>query len=142
MQPGLEKGVLTDTGKSVMRAIGRGLLDKTLPEQPGLQNAALDQLLVRVDALIAALPVHAQHEVSQLLSILGSAAGRRALAGLHAPWPDASVQELQAALQDMRLSSLLMRQQAYSALHDITAGAYFSDSGTWSLLSYPGPLAI
>ena len=27
----------------------------------------------------------------------------------------------------MRLSSLALRQQAYGALHDITAGAYFSD---------------
>ena len=144
IQPGLEKGkgVLTSAGKEVFRAIARGVLDKTLPAQPQLQAAALDQLLGRIDVLISALPEHAQAEVSQLLSILASTPGRRALAGLSTPWPEASVAELQAALQDMRLSSLAARQQAYSALHDITAGAYFSEPTTWSLLGYPGPLAI
>jgi hypothetical protein len=142
VQPGLDNGALTPTGKEVFRAVGRGILDKTLPEQPAQQLAALDQLLGRVEVLIAALPAHAQAEVSQLLSILGSAAGRRALAGLHTHWPEASVAQLQAALQDMRLSSLAVRQQAYAALHDITAGAYFSEPATWALLGYPGPLAF
>jgi hypothetical protein len=142
IQPGLDKGALTTTGKDIFRAVGRSVLDKTLPEQPGLQSAALDQLLERIDVLMAALPPHAQAEVSQLLSILGSAAGRRGLAGLHTPWQEATVPQLQAALQDMRLSSLAVRQQAYAALHDITAGAYFSEPATWAVLGYPGPLAF
>ena len=142
IQPGLERGALTPAGREVFRAIGLGVLDKTLPEQADAKEAALTALLGRIDVLISALPQHAQAELSQLLSILASGAGRRALAGLSTPWASASTPEVQAALQDMRLSSLAVRQQAYAALHDITAGAYFSEPTTWTMLGYPGPLAI
>ena len=142
IQPGLERGVLTPAGREVFRAIGLGVLDKTLPEQASTKEAALTALLGRIDVLISALPQHAQAELSQLLSILASGAGRRALAGLSTPWASASTPEVQGALQDMRLSRLAMRQQAYAALHDITAGAYFSSEATWPMLGYPGPLAI
>ena len=142
VQPGLDRGALTAAGREVFRAISLGVLDKTLPAQPAAKEAELAGLLDRIDVLISALPPHAQAELSQLLSILATGAGRRALAGLATPWPDASAAQVQAALQDMRLSSLAVRQQAYAALHDITAGAYFSSASTWPMLGYPGPLAI
>ena len=142
IQPGLERGILTAAGRDVFRAIGLGVLDKTLPEPAPAKEVALADLLDRVDLLVTALPPHAQAELSQLLSILASGAGRRALAGLSTPWPNATAADVQAALQDMRLSSLAVRQQAYAALHDITAGAYFSEPTTWAMLGYPGPLAI
>jgi hypothetical protein len=141
-QPGLERGALTAAGREVFRAIGMGVLDKTLPEQPDAKDSALTALLQRIDVLISALPPHAQTELSQLLSILATGAGRLALAGLGTPWARASIPDVQAALQDMRLSGLAVRQQAYAALHDITAGAYFSEPATWSQLGYPGPLKI
>jgi hypothetical protein len=99
-------------------------------------------LLTRVDALVAGLPRHAQAELSQLLSLLASGAGRRAVAGLVPAWDAATVEDIQAALQSMRTASLSLRQQAYHALHDITFGAYFSDASTWSVLGYPGPTPI
>ena len=142
IQPGLERGALTATGREVFRAVATGVLDKTLPEQTGAKDAALTALLGRIDILISALPPHAQAELSQLVSILGSSAGRMALAGLNTGWRDAGVQEVQAALQSMRFSSLALRQQAYAALHDITAGAYFSEPDSWAVLGYPGPLKI
>lgn len=142
IQPGLQRGTLTAAGREVFRAIGLGVLDKTLPEQAAAKDLALTALLGRMDVLISVLPPHAQAELSQLLSILASGAGRRALAGLSTPWTIASAADVQAALQDMRLSSLAVRQQAYAALHDITAGAYFSEPATWSVLGYPGPLVI
>ena len=142
IQPGLARGTLTPTGRDIFRAVGLGVLDKTLPEQPAVKDAALTALLARIDVLIAALPPHAQAELSQLLSILGTTAGRLGLAGLTTPWASASIAGVQAALQDMRLSGLALRQQAYAALHDITAAAYFSEPDTWAQLGYPGPLAI
>jgi len=142
IQPGLERSALTATGRGVFRAIGLAVLDKTLPEQPAAKEAALTGLLSRIDILVGALPPYAQAELSQLLSVLGSGAGRLALTGMRTPWANASVQDLQAALQNMRLSSLALRQQAYAALHDITAGAYFSEPDTWVLLGYPGPQKI
>ena len=142
VQPGLERGVLSAAGRDVFRAIGVGVLDKTLPDEASAKAAALTALLGRVDVLISALPPHARAELSQLLSILATSAGRRALAGLGTPWADASAADIQSALQGMRLSSLALRQQAYAALHDITAGAYFSEPATWVVLGYPGPVAI
>jgi hypothetical protein len=142
LQPGLEGGTLSTSGREVFSAVGRAVLDKTLPADDGARQIALNGLLGRVDVLLLSLPPHAQAELSQLLALLASAAGRRALAGLAQPWHQASVTEIQQALQGMRLSKLALRQQAYAALHDITAGAYFSDPASWPLLGYPGPIKI
>jgi hypothetical protein len=140
LQPGLERGALSPLGREVFRSVGAAVLDKTLPTQDGAREIALEGLLQRVDMLVATLPSHAQNELSQLLSLLGNPAGRLSLAGLARPWADASLEDVQKALQAMRVSSLALRQQAYAALHEITAGAYFSAPSSWSLLGYPGPL--
>jgi hypothetical protein len=142
LQPGLAGGSLSASGREVFSAVGRALLDKTLPADDGARHIALDGLLGRIDVLVQALPPHAQAELSQLLALLASAAGRRTLAGLSQPWDEASIADIQRSLQDMRLSRLALRQQAYAALHDITAGAYFSDPASWPLLGYPGPMKI
>ena len=142
LQPGFVRGVLTPTGREVFTAVAKGVLDKTLPADEPARQTAINGLLGRIDILISALPPHAQSELSQLLSLLGSAAGRRTLAGLSTPWPESGIADVQGALQGMRLSSLALRQQAYAALHDITAGAYFSDASSWSVLDYPGPVTI
>ena len=142
LRPGLQAGVLTSTGHEVFAAVGNAILDKTLPTDRAARATALNSLLDRIDVLVSALPSHAQIELSQLLSLLGSTVGRSTLAGLNTPWPEADIEQVQKALQGMRLSSLALRQQAYAALHDITAGAYFSDPSSWSVLGYPGPLKI
>lgn len=139
LQPGLQQARLTAASRDVFSALGNAVLDGTLPADPAARHRAVAGLLDRLDGLIAGLPAHAQEELSQLLALLASTPGRRALAGLSNQWHEAGVSELQASLQAMRLSALALRQQAYQALHDLIAGAYFSDSATWSLLGYPGP---
>jgi len=142
LQPGLREVRLSAGGREVFSGASRGLLDGSLPSGGAALERALEALLERIDGLIAALPPHAQSELSQLLALLASAGGRRALAGLSDPWPLASVADIQQALQGMRVSGLSLRQQAYQALHDIVGSAYFSDPQTWGLLGYPGPLKI
>lgn len=142
LQPGIARGQLTTAGREVFYAVGQAVLDKSLPAEDGPRQIALDGLLTRIDVLLASLPPATQNELSQLLSLLASQPGRLALAGLGTPWADAPVADVQRALQGMRLSSLALRQQAYGALHDIAAGAYFSDKASWALLGYPGPLNI
>jgi len=141
-EPGLRGGRLATPGKQVFRSVARAFLDGALPTDPAQHPAALAGFLDRVDGLVGALPAHARDELSQLLALLATTPGRRGLAGLEANWPDASIGQLQAALQSMRISSLALRQQAYHALHDITGAAYFSDASTWSVLGYPGPVAL
>ncbi|WP_029527457.1 hypothetical protein [Polaromonas glacialis] len=143
LQPGLHQdGRLSPAGQSVFVAVGRAVLDKSLPAEAGERHKALAGLLARIDTLVQALPSHAQAELSQLLSVLASVPGRHALAGPGPPWEQASIADLQQALQNMRLSALALRQQAYAALHDIATGAYFADAATWPLLGYPGPMKI
>lgn len=142
LSPGLQAGKLGPAGREVFKAVGRAVLDQSLPREEGPRQAALNALLGRVDELTLALPPHAQAELSQLLSLLASAPGRRALAGLDEDWSVATELRIQQSLQQMRLSGLVLRRQAYAALHDITAAAYFSDASTWPQLGYPGPLPI
>lgn len=142
LQPGLREGTLSAAGRQVFSGASRALLDGSLPAGSEALQRALDGLLARIDALVAALPPHAQSELSRLLAVLASAGGRRALAGISQPWESAKVTDIQQGLQSMRVSGISLRQQAYQALHDIVGSAYFSDPGTWSLLGYPGPLKI
>lgn len=142
LEPGLRAGRLSAGGRLVFGHVGQALLDGVLPNDPVALAQALPAFLDRVDVLVSALPPHAQGELSQLLALLAVAPGRRAIAGLGVSWPDASVTQVQAALQSMRVSPLSLRQQAYHALHDITGAAYFSDASTWSILGYPGPTPV
>lgn len=102
----------------------------------------MTSLLQRLEGLIQGLPEHAKAELSQLLALLATSAGRIALCGLKPDWPQADVPAIQAALQSMRISRINLRQQAYHALHDLVGGAYFSDASTWPQLGYPGPLKL
>ena len=141
IEPAWRAGRLTAAGRKVFMHAGRAFLDGSLPSE-GIRKEAMAGLLDRIDALIAALPEHAQRELSQLLSLLATTPGRRALAGLAPDWDQATVPEIRQALQSMRLSSLTLRQQAYQALHDITGSAYFADPRTWTVLGYPGPAML
>ena len=136
------EGRLQTPGRSVFRAVGRAVLDGSLPSDPIVQALALDDQLGRLDATLRALPPTTQKEIDLLLTLLASAPGRRVLGGLATPWDHASVAELQEALQGMRASALMVRRQAYHALRDLTHAAFFADSAQWRLLGYPGPLAI
>jgi hypothetical protein len=138
LRPGLQGGRLTSSGREVFAAVARAVLDGTMPQEA----TALEASLARIDALIAALPPHAQVELSRLLALLASAPGRRTFAGLTNRWAEATVPQVQEALQAMRVSRVSLRQQAYQALHDIVGAAYFSDETTWARLGYPGPVAI
>jgi hypothetical protein len=139
LRPGLVQGRLTASGFEVFRAVARAVLDGSLPVGAAEKKAALEAHLQRVDAAIAAFPAATHKELSQLLALLASAPGRIGLAGLHSTWPQASVAELQQALQGLRTSPLALRQQVYAALRDLTNGAFYADPTAWDLLGYPGP---
>lgn len=139
LSPGMSQGRLTDAGRDVFAAVARAVLDGCLPEDAEQRAIALREHLLRLDGTLGAFPPTVQSELSQLLAILASPPGRTILAGLHTPWAQASVSQLQSALQSMRSSSLALRQQAYHALRDLTNAAYFADPLAWALLGYPGP---
>lgn len=142
MRPGVVDGHLSNETLPVLHAVARAVLDGSLPADAAAREKALHAHLKRLDDVIAGLPAAVQGELSQLFALLATAPGRIGLAGLMTPWPDATVADLSAALQDMRLSKIALRAQAYHALRDLTNAAYFADPATWTLLGYPGPTAI
>ncbi len=142
IQPGLVNGKLSEGARNIFTGAAKALLDGTLPTDPAAQQAAINGLLSGIDDLTMGLPPHVQAELSQLLSLLGTAAGRRGLAGLGTDWATASVEDVSTALQGMRVSRMELREQTYSALHDIVGGTYFSAPSTWPAMGYPGPRTI
>lgn len=138
LRPGLVDGRMTSAGRSVFHAVGRAVLDGSLPAQPAARDTALAALLDRLDETLAGLPQPTQAELSQVLALLAAPAGRIGLAGLRTDWPKASTVELQSALQGMRLSSLALKQQIYHALRDLTNAAYYADPQVWPLMGYSG----
>lgn len=135
-------GKLLPAGRRVLSAVARAVLEGSLPSDAGEQAAAVDGHLVRMDATLAAMPAHTQREVADLLALLALPPLRTTLAGLSKSWEQAAVADVQAALQLMRQSSLLLRRQVYNALRDLTHAAYFADASTWPLLRYPGPRSL
>jgi hypothetical protein len=135
-------GRLLPAGRRVLAAVARAVLDGSLPADAATQTAAIDGHLARMESTVTAMPLHTQGEVADLLALLAMPPLRAALAGLPSAWEHASVTDVQAALQSMRQSSLLLRRQAYGALRDLTHAAYFADASTWPLLRYPGPRAL
>jgi hypothetical protein len=141
-RPGVSDGRLTEPGREIFTALALAILDGCLPAAGTERAASLRLHLERLDAAVAAFPRTVQAELSQLLAVLRTRAGRYGLARLGVPWRDASVAEVQRSLEGMRMSRSELRQQAYHALRDLTNAAYFADASSWSCLGYPGPTAI
>ena len=135
-------GKLLPAGRRVLAAVARAVLDGSLPIDAAEQAAAIEGHLIRMEATVSAMPAHTQSEIADLLALLAMPLLRATLAGLSTAWERASVPDVQAALQSMRQSPLLLRRQAYGALRDLTHAAYFADASTWPLLNYPGPRAL
>jgi len=142
LRPGLVDGRMTPAARSVFHAVARAVLDGSLPADPALRRKALHAHLDRLDDTLAGFAPATRAELSQLLALLASAPGRMAVAGLQPDWSQASVLELQQALQAVRTSKLAMRQQIYHALRDLTNAAYYADPNVWPLMGYPGPRHI
>ena len=127
-------GVLTERDGEVIAAIAPALLAGT-----GAAGASLGAILGSVDRAVAGLPPHLQAEVKQLLALLASWPGRRLLAGVSAPWPQASEVEVSAFLERWRFSGWALFQQAYHALHELVLAAWYARPDSWPAIGYPGP---
>ncbi len=133
---------LSMDSRAIFTAVARAVLDGMLPIEPDRRAAALDAHLARVEETINGFPKPVQDEVNLLLGLLASVPGRLGLAGLTSSWQQAETAAVHATLQNLRTSSLALRQQTYQALRDITYAAYFADPSTWATLGYAGPLDV
>ena len=142
LQPGLHNGKLSESSRLIFSRAGQAILAGTLPSDAGPNQIAINSLLDRIDTFVSGMPEHVQAELSQLLGLMATAAGRRGLVGLSPSWEDASVADITTALQALRVSSVSLRNQTYQALHDIVSASYFSGQESWVVLGYPGPRAV
>lgn len=141
-RPGVRKGHLSDSGRTIFRAIGDAMLDGSLSTDAAARDIALTEWLQRLDTTVAGLPEALRDELAQLLGLLNTMPGRRWLTGLANDWSSASLPQMQAALHLMRVSPSPLRQQAYHALHELVSASYFSTPSTWRLMGYTGPTDI
>lgn len=142
LQPGLQQGKLSEDSRLIFSRVGQSVLLGSLPIEPGPNQIAINSLLSRIDSFVQNTPEHVQAELSELLSLLSTSAGRLGIVGLTTGWASASTADITLALQSMRSSSLALRIQVYQALHDIVSASYFSGHESWPLLGYPGPRAV
>lgn len=141
-RPGLQQGRLTSAGREVMAAVALAVLGPLLPAEGRARASALQAHLARLEATISGLPPALQAEVGQLLSLLATPPARLALTGLAHDWRSAPGAAVQAMLQDLRGSSLALRQQVYHALRDLNNAAHFADAAAWPAIGYPGPRVL
>jgi hypothetical protein len=126
--------VLGPADRAVLAAIAPAVLAGT-----GAASGSLDAVVGSVDRAVAGLPPHLQREVLQLLALLGSWPGRRWIAGVASPWPQASAAEVAAFLERWRFSRWALLQQGYHALHDLVLAAWYARPDSWPAIGYPGP---
>jgi hypothetical protein len=138
-RPALQDGRLTEAGRSIFAALAPAILGALWPAGANEQGPALEAFLGRLDTTLAGLPPPLRADVDDMLSLLDTTVGRIVLAGLREPWADASLAEVVAALQGLRISSWPLRQQIFHALRDLTNAAYFASPATWAAIGYPGP---
>ncbi len=141
-QAGFAKGALSMPAREVAEAVARAVLDGRLPQDDAVRRVALQAHVTRLEAAISNFPRAVQDEIGELFMILSTSVGRWALAGVPVAWSKASVAQIQAGLQSMRVSPISVRAQAYQALRDLTHGAYYADASTWADMRYPGPKAL
>lgn len=142
IQPGWKEGRLSPAAALMWRRVAEAVLDTLVPTAATEREAALSAWLKRLEDTLSALPPPAQAELGQLCTLLPTAPGRLALAGLGPAWGEASVAEIQASLQRLRESRLAVRQQLFHALRDLTNAAWFAGPSNWAAIGYPGPMKI
>jgi hypothetical protein len=139
MARGIRDRRLTPSGKDVVRAFGLAFLDDLLPRDPVQRAEALDRHVANVEAMLSDLPHATRLETSGLLGVLSNMAGRVAMTGMVTGWSDASVPQLQAALDKLRMSPLRDPQRVYYGLRGLCCVTFFTDSQNWKTIGYGGP---
>ena len=142
LQPGWHDGRLSPAARAMFRSVALAVLDSLVPTEPAARSAALDAWLQRLETTLSALAPATQAELAQICTLLPTAPGRLALAGLGRDWTEATTAEVQSALQALRTSRLAVRQQLFHALRDLSNAAWFADPGTWPAIGYPGPPSV
>lgn len=139
MRRGIADGHLTDSGREVLRGIASGVLNNALPQDGAAREAALNQHVGNMETFLLGLPAALRQEISLLIGLLGNTAGRAALTYMPTSWANASVTQIQSALETLRTHPLATQKMVYHAVRDITTLVFFGQPENWKITGYPGP---
>ena len=138
---GFDDGKLTPQGKSVFRAMARGILGNMLPHGAD-REAILDQHIAALEHLINSLPKGRRDQISLLAGALANAPTRYLAAGRWASWDSASDDEVRLALLRMQQAGNMGQNMVFAATRALTCLTFFSIPDQWSRAGYPGPMVI
>ena len=138
--PAPQPFVLDGEARAALEAIVPAMLAGALPMAAAQRRSAVATTIAGVHAAIGTLPLPVQKEVQDLFGLLALAPARRLLTGVSTGWPDASEMEVTAFLQGWRLHRFALLRTAYSALHDLSLGAWYAQPANWAAIGYPGPM--
>jgi len=128
--------------RAVLAAIVPVMLAGALPAEAEAHRKAVASVVDGVSQTIAGMPPATRAELGELLMLLDLAPARRLLAGVSAPWPEASAEEIAAFLQKWRSSRFALLQSGYQALHDLIIAAWYAQPESWPAIGYPGAREI
>ncbi|KAI3594320.1 hypothetical protein D9X30_0552 [Cupriavidus sp. U2] len=124
-------------------ALFRALLPAVAIDLQTLDAAArgrrVDAAMKNIDGTIAAMGQNGQRELRKLLDLLASTPLRWALAGVRAPWDQATPEQMTAFLARWRGSRFATLNAGGVVLVKLASVAYFVLPDTWTASGYPGP---
>lgn len=132
---------LRDADVALMRALTPVILAGALPAAGALHDAQLAEILMRLDMAFQRMGSPTLKELRKLFDLLNWGVTRRLVAGVPAPWSEASPEQIEAFLQRWRASSIGSLNAGYRALTKLVTVTYFQIPATWPQSGYPGPLA-
>ena len=130
---------LDPAAPAIIAAIVPVVLDGALPVDPADRRAAVTETVANVARAVSGLAPAAQKELAELFSLLSLPPTRVALAGMKAPWAEASPEAVAAFLERWRTSGWMLLRSAYDALHQIVFAAWYGNPRAWPSIGYPGP---
>jgi hypothetical protein len=128
--------------RTLLSAIVPVMLDGALPSDRAAHDTTVIDVVRGVDVALSGLPPAVQEEVRQLFGLLGFPVTRRLVAGVSAPWLEASRESIGAFLEHWRASRFALLQSAYQALHQLILAAWYGNPASWPRTGYPGPPSL
>lgn len=125
--------------REMLAAIVGVLLAGALPADDAARRQAVARTVDGIATAVAGLSLATQKEVGELFGLLVLAPARYLLAGVAAPWREATPGEIADFLESWRKSRLGLLQSGYLALHDLIFGAWYARPESWDAIGYPGP---
>lgn len=122
--------------------IGRVVLEGMWPAAPEAAEAARKAWLSHLETTVSQLAPASRQDLERLLSLLRWSLPRRWLLELADDWGSASDEAIRTAFERTSRAEQPLRQQALSALRDLSLAAFYADPSSWASIGYPGPNAV